>query len=189
MAQMGLGKSICVIGLGPIGCMVLELSKVYGASKVFGAQRSKKRLEMARQFLPEGRFIATEEEDLVQTILKETNGEGVDLVITTAGTVKAQDDAVQIVRKRGYVNFFAGLKNQPPLTLDSNRIHYKECFVMGSHGSNPTDVEKAVTLLGQGKISAKKYFSKTFTLTQIVEAITYHESRDGMKVIVKPQQA
>ena len=31
LAQFGLGKSICIIGLGPIGCMMLELSKVYGA--------------------------------------------------------------------------------------------------------------------------------------------------------------
>lgn len=188
LARMSLGKSICVIGLGPIGCMVLELSKYYGASKVFAAQRSKKRLEIAREFLPDARFIATEEEDLVETIMKETNNEGVDLVITTAGTTKAQEDAVQIVAKRGYVNFFAGLKNQPPLLLDSNKIHYKECFIMGSHGSTLPDVEKAVQLLAQGKISAKKYISKTFPLSKIEEAFRYHESREGLKVIVKPQQ-
>ncbi|MEO6150668.1 MAG: alcohol dehydrogenase catalytic domain-containing protein [Mucilaginibacter sp.] len=188
LAQMSLGKSICVIGLGPIGCMILELSKYFGAGKVFAAQRSRKRLEIAREFLPDARFIATEEEDLVETILRETDGEGVDLVITTAGTTKAQEDAIQIVKKRGYVNLFAGLKNQPPLVLDSNRIHYKECFIMGSHGSTLPDVEKAVQLLAAGKISAKKYISKTFPLSGIEDAFMYHESRAGMKVIVKPQQ-
>jgi L-iditol 2-dehydrogenase len=188
LAQMSLGKSICVIGLGPIGCMILELSKYFGASMVFAAQRSLNRLEMAREFLPEARFIATEDEDLVETVLKETDGEGVDLVITTAGTTKAQEDAIQIVRKRGYVNLFAGLKNQPPLVLDSNRIHYKECFIMGSHGSNISDVQKAVQLLAQGKISAKKYISKTFPLSGIEDAFKYHESRAGLKVIIKPQQ-
>jgi L-iditol 2-dehydrogenase len=188
LAQMGLGKSICVIGLGPIGCMILELSKYYGASKVFAAQRSKKRLEMAREFLPEARFISTEEEDLVETVLRETDGEGVDLAITTAGTTQAQADAVQIVAKRGYVNFFAGLKNQPPLVLDSNRIHYKECFIMGTHGSTLPDVEKAVQLLAQGKISARKYISKVFPFSKIEEAFQYHESREGLKVIIKPQQ-
>lgn len=188
LAQMALGKSICVIGLGPIGCMVLELSTYYGAGKVFAAQRSKKRLEMARQFLPDARFIATEEEDLVKTVLEETGGEGVDLVITTSGTTKAQEDAIRIVRKRGYVNLFAGLKNQPPLVIDSNNIHYKECFVMGTHGSNQPDVEKAVQLLALGRISSKKYVSKSFPLTKIVEAFEYHESRQGLKVIIKPQE-
>ncbi len=187
LGNMGPGKSMCVIGLGPIGCMILELAKAYGATKVFGAQRSKKRLEMAREFMPEARLISTEEEDLVQTVLNETNGEGVDFVITTAGTVQAQVDAIKMVRKRGWVNLFAGLKNQPPLTIDSNLIHYKECFVMGSHGSNQKDVEKAVQLLASGQINAKRYISKHFTLDQINDALAYHESRQGLKVIVKPQ--
>ncbi len=136
LGQMGLGKSMCVIGLGPIGCMVLELSRYYGAGKVFAAQRSRGRLEMAKDFLPDARFICTEEENLVDTIMAETDGEGVDFVITTAGTVQAQADAIQIVRKRGYVNLFAGLKNEPPLTIDSNLIHYREAFVMGTELAN-----------------------------------------------------
>ena len=189
LAQMKLGKSICVIGLGPIGCMVLELARYWGASKVFAAQRSRHRLEMARQFSDDARFIATDEEDLVETVLSETNGEGVDLVITTAGTTRAQEDAVKIVRKRGYVNLFAGLKNQPLLTIDSNLIHYKEAFLMGTHGSNLPDVERAVALLSQGKISARRYISETFPLNRIQDAFDYHESRKGMKVAVLPQAA
>jgi L-iditol 2-dehydrogenase len=52
LAQFGIGKSICIIGLGPIECMMLELSRVFGASRVFAAQRSRARLDMARRFLP-----------------------------------------------------------------------------------------------------------------------------------------
>ena len=186
LAQFGLGKSICIIGLGPIGCMMLELSQVFGASKVFAAQRSPLRMEMARPFLPRARFIATEQEDLVQTVLRETDGEGVDLVITTAGTVKAHEDAVQMVRHRGYVNLFGGLKNQPKLTIDSNLIHYKECFVMGSHGSLPRHHEAAVGLISRGAVRAKDYLSAVYPLEGIREALDFHESRKGLKVIVAP---
>lgn len=188
LAQMTLGKSVCVIGLGPIGCMILELCKWWGASRVFAAQRSLKRLRMARQFLPDARFIATEEEDMVQVVLDETKGEGVDLVITTSGSVQAHEQSVEIVAKRGYVNLFGGLKNQPKAQIDSNLIHYKEAFLMGSHGSNLIDVQRAVQLLAQGKIQAEKYISKTFTLDEITDAIAFHESREGMKVIVYPQR-
>jgi len=188
MTNMGLGKSIAVIGLGPIGCMVLELSKYYGAKKVFAIQRSKKRLEMAIKFLPSARFISTEEEDPIEVIMDETNGEGVDISITTAGTTQAQETAVSVTGKRGYVNFFAGLKGQPPLVLNSNLVHYNEMFITGTHGSNLPDVEKAVMLLQQGRISGPKYISKKFPLHDIEEAFLYHESREGMKVIVKPQE-
>jgi L-iditol 2-dehydrogenase len=187
LAQMQFGKSMCIIGLGPIGCMMLELSKAYGATRVFAAQRSKKRLEMANQFRPDARYICTEEEDLVETVMQETDGEGVDLVITTAGSVKAHEDAIKMVRHRGYVNLFGGLKNQPELCFDSNLIHYKECFVMGSHGSLPRHHQIAVDTLAAGFVHGKKYISKKFPLESINDAFAYHESREGLKVIVSPE--
>ncbi len=186
LAQLSLGKSICIIGLGPIGCMMLELSRVFGASRVFAAQRSAHRLDMARRFLPEARFIATEQENLVETVMRETGGEGVDLAITTAGTVQAHEDAILMVRHRGYVNLFGGLKNQPKLTIDSNLIHYKECYVMGSHGSLPRHHEAAVGLIARGAVRAREYISAVYPLEGIRDALEYHESRKGLKVIVAP---
>lgn len=187
LARFSLGKSICIIGLGPIGCMMLELSKVFGASRVFAAQRSIPRLEMARQFREDARFVSTEQEDLVDTVMRETDGEGVDLAITTAGTVQAHEDAIRMVRHRGYVNLFGGLKNQPKLCIDSNLIHYKECFVMGSHGSLPRHHRKAVELIARGDVKAARYVSKVFSLKRINDAFEFHESRKGLKVVVDPQ--
>lgn len=186
LANFSLGKSLCIIGLGPIGCMMLELSKVYGTRRIFAAQRSQKRLEMAKPFLPTARFIATEQENLVDVVMKETDGDGVDCVVTTAGSVQSHVDAIKMVGHRGYVNLFGGLKNQPELQIDSNLIHYKECFVMGSHGSLPRHHKLAVDLIAGGFVSAQNYVSKTFSLDQIQEAFNYHESREGLKVIVNP---
>lgn len=186
LARFGLGKSICIIGLGPIGCMMLELTRVFGASRVFAAQRSRKRLDMARTFLPEGRFISTQEEDLVQTVLKETGGEGVDLAITTAGTVQAHQDAIMMTRHRGYVNLFGGLKNQPKLCIDSNLIHYREIFVMGSHGSLPRHHRKALGLIAGRRVRADRYITRAYPLEDIQEAFDFHESREGLKVVVRP---
>jgi L-iditol 2-dehydrogenase len=167
--------------------MMLELTKVFGAGRVFAAQRSAARLDMARRFLPSARFIATEAEPLVDTVMKETDGEGVDCVITTAGTVQAHEDAIRMVAHRGYVNLFGGLKNQPKLTIDSNLIHYKECFVMGSHGSLPRHHRLAVDLIARGAVQAKSYLSALYPLEKITEAFAFHESRKGLKVIVAPQ--
>ena len=182
------GMSLAVIGLGPIGCMMLELARVFGASRVFAIQRSRGRLEMARTFAPEARFVATEDEDPVETVLRETDGEGVDFAITTAGTTQAQEWAIRMIRHRGVVNLFAGLKNQPPLTIDSNIIHYREAFIMGSHGSLPRHHRAAIDLIARGRVSAARYISRKFPLAAISEALAYHESRQGLKVIVEPQE-
>ncbi len=182
------GMSLAVVGLGPIGCMMLELARAFGASRVFAVQRSRARLEMARSFAPEARFVASEEEDPVETIMRETDGEGVDFAITTAGTTQAQEWAIRMIRHRGVVNLFGGLKNQPPLTIDSNIIHYREAFVMGSHGSLPRHHRAAVDLIARGRVSAARYVSAAFPLADIREALAYHESRQGLKVIVAPQE-
>lgn len=186
LAQFGPGKSLVVIGLGPIGIMLLQLGRAFGASIVIGAQRSKKRMEMAREFLPEGRFISTEEEDLVDAVREETGGLGADCVITSAGTVQSHVDAIDMVAHRGYVNLFGGLRNEPKLSIDSNVIHYKECFVTGSHGSLPRHHKHAVQLIANGSVEAGKLISKRFPLNEIEDAYAFHESRRGLKCAVKP---
>ena len=189
LAQFKPGKSLCIIGLGPIGCMMLELSRVFGASKVFAAQRSRTRLEMARRFRPDARFVCIEDEDLQSVVMEETGGEGVDCVVTTAGTVQSHEQAIAIVGHRGYVNLFGGLKNQPKLTIDSNIIHYRECFVMGSHGSLPRHHRIAIEMLAREDVHATYYISKRFSLDDLTEAIAFHESRAGLKVVVEPNGA
>ncbi|HUI70093.1 MAG TPA: L-threonine 3-dehydrogenase, partial [Spirochaetia bacterium] len=72
------------------------------------------------------------------------------------------------------------------LALDSNLIHYKECFVMGSHGSLPRHHRTAVGLIAGGAVQARKYISRTFPLGETREAFSFHESRTGLKVVVAP---
>jgi len=184
--QFGRGKSIAVIGLGPIGCMILELARAYGASRIFAIQRSRPRIEVARGFTPEARFICAQDEDPVRTVLAETDGRGVDMVITTSGSVQAHKDAIEMVGHLGYVNLFGGLRGEPELCIDSNIIHYKECFVMGTHGSDPRHHKEAVRLLATGAVHGEGYVSGTYSLGEIHEAYAFHESHQGMKAVVHP---
>ena len=41
LVNMSLGKTVVIIGLGPIGCMMIDLARVMGATKVIGVQRSR----------------------------------------------------------------------------------------------------------------------------------------------------
>lgn len=186
LAQFGPGKSIAVIGLGPIGVMILQVARAFGASRIFGIQRSRTRLALAREIEPEAICISGEDGDAVEQILAQTGGTGVDCVITAAGTVQSHVDAINMVGHRGYVNLFGGLRGEPHLSIDSNIIHYKECFVMGSHGSNPRHHKHAVQLLASERVSGDRYISARFPLEEIREAYAYHESRAGLKVVVNP---
>ncbi len=188
LVKMSLGKTVCLIGLGPIGCMMIDLARVMGATKVIAAQRSAGRMEIARAYGADV-YIASEKEDLVQRCRAETHGEGPDVVITTCGSVEAHEQAIEMVAHRGYVNLFGGLpKGARPLSVLSNTIHYKECFVTGSHGSTPRQHETAVKLLEQGMVRVAPIITHRFPLSRIHEAFEAMESRKGMKIIVHPHE-
>ncbi len=186
IVNMSLGKTVVLIGMGPIGCMMIDLARVMGATKVICIQRSHLRMEIAKQYGADV-YIATQEEDPVERVLAETGGEGADVVITTCGTVEAHEQAVEMVGHRGWINLFGGLgKDARPMSLLSNKIHYKECFMTGSHGCVPRHHEMAVDLIEKGIVRVKPLITHKFPLTEINQAFETMESRKGMKIIVNP---
>jgi len=187
LAGMSLGKSIVIIGLGPIGCMMIDLARVMGATKVIAVQRSLKRMEIAKAYKADV-YIASEAEDVVARCREETGGEGPDVVVTTCGSVEAHEQAIEMVAHRGCVNLFGGLaKDARPLNVLSNTIHYKECFVTGSHGSTPRQHEIAVRLIEKGIVRVAPLVTHQYPLSRIHEAFETMESRQGMKIVVHPQ--
>ena len=186
LVSMSLGKTVAIVGLGPIGCMMIDLARVMGATKVIAIQRSKKRMEIARAYEAD-RYVASEEEDVVEVCRAETGGVGPDVVVTTCGSVEAHEQAIEMVAHRGYVNLFGGLaQGTRPLSVLSNTIHYKECFVTGSHGSTPRQHEIAVKLIEQGIVRVDPIITHQFPLAGIHQAFQTMESRQGMKIIVHP---
>ncbi len=186
MCRLGVGESIVIIGAGPAGLLMAQLARHMGATKIILAQRSKGRLETARKFNVDV-LVSTTEEDLVARVLEETEGRGADVVVTACASPDAQVQAIQLAATRGRVNFFGGLpKGTPPISLDSNVIHYRELIVTGSHGSVPRQHQAALGLLAVGAVDAKNLITHTTSLDDIHRAFDLVESRAGMKVIVEP---
>ena len=136
-------------------------------------------MEIAK-FYEADAYIASEEEDVIERCKEETEGEGPDIVVTTCGSVEAHEQAVEMVAHRGYVNLFGGLpKTMRPMSVLSNVIHYKECFVTGSHGCVPRHHELAVRLLEKGLVRVKPLITHHFPLIEIDKAFEAMESRQG----------
>lgn len=187
LVNMSIGKSIVILGLGPIGCMMIDLARAMGATQVIAIQRSRKRLEIARAYGADAYICTEDNPDIVTQCRDLTGGEGPDVVVTTSGSVEAHEQAIEMVAHRGYVNLFGGLpKTERPMNVLSNTIHYKECFVTGSHGCVPRHHEIAVDLLAKGIVRTEPLITHHFPLTDIVEAFETMESRKGMKIAVHP---
>lgn len=182
--NVSLGDTVVVIGDGPIGCLHIEVARARGASKIIMSGLT--RLESVPQFNPD-HIINSAAQNPVDEVLKLTDGLGADIAICAAPVTAIQEQAVEMVRKRGRVVLFGGVnKNNPMTALNSNLIHYNEITVVGAFSYPATGLQKAVKLIAEGKISAGKYVTKTVKLDEIPEGIAYAEQGKALRVAVKP---
>jgi L-iditol 2-dehydrogenase len=180
------GETVVVLGAGPLGVMNLFVAREYGASKLILAQREGKRLEQARGFDCD-RLVNTTKENLLEVVRAETGGVGADCVIVAAPEAGVQEQALDLVRKRGRLCLFASLPvGKSLLSVDSRKIHYGELSVIGASDSTPRHVQKAVSLLARQNFPKEKLANPILGLAQVQEAFRVMEAREGMRVVLTP---
>jgi L-iditol 2-dehydrogenase len=182
--NVSLGDTVVVIGDGPIGCLHVEVARARGASKIIMVGLT--RLDSVPQFNPDY-IINSATQNPVEEVKKITHGLGADIVICAAPVTSIQEQAIEMVRKRGKVVLFGGVnKNNPMTSLNSNLIHYNELTIVGAFSYPATGLFKAVNLIAEGKISAKKYVTRTVKLNEISDGIACAEQGKALRVAVKP---
>lgn len=100
-AQISIGDSVCVIGLGLIGRLVVQIARAAGA-RAFGIDINRERMEQAAQDGLEGAFHASEDPG---AILSRTGGIGFDSVVVCASgrSPAPMGLAVATTRSRGRI--------------------------------------------------------------------------------------
>lgn len=83
LAEIEPGDTVAVFGCGPVGIFAVLSAKLFGAGRVIAVDRHPDRLEMAKAQGAE--VINFDQEDPVETILRLTDGIGVDRVIDAVG--------------------------------------------------------------------------------------------------------
>lgn len=83
MAEIKPGNTVAVFGCGPVGLLAIESAKLLDAGRILAIDCIPSRLEMARRLGAE--VINYEEEDPVATLLRLTDGIGVDRAIDAVG--------------------------------------------------------------------------------------------------------
>lgn len=187
LAPVKLNDTVVLIGAGPIGMMLCEVAKLMGAAKVILVNRSRPRLELAKQLGVADVFVCSNEENPVDRVLSETGWLGADVIFTANPSGQSQAEALEMAKNRARVSFFGGLpKDKSIVALDTNIIHYKELMVTGAHGSMPIHHGKAIDLISSGKINVKKFITHTFPLAEVEKAFATAEQHAGLRVVVKP---
>jgi L-iditol 2-dehydrogenase len=179
------GDFVAVTGPGAIGLICAQLAKAAGAQvMVIGTSNDRERLATAKA-LGVDYCVNLEEQDPVAIALDFSEGEGVDVVLECSGAESAAALGLEIVRRLGKYSQI-GLFGKP-ITIDFERIAYKELKVTGSLGQRWTAWKRSLRIMEQGKVNLKAIISDKFPLTQWKIAFDKFEARDGLKILLDPK--
>jgi L-iditol 2-dehydrogenase len=153
------GDTVAVIGGGPLGLMMVHVAalagceviavvkhdgqvvaaKALGATHVVQAGTIRKAIRETRALTPKDR--------------------GVDIAIEAVGVPEAWEEAVEMVRKGGTVNFFGGCAVGTRVNLDTNRIHYSDITLRATFHHTPAICRKALDLIASGHFQASAFIT------------------------------
>jgi threonine 3-dehydrogenase len=110
-----IGKTVAVLGCGPIGIFAVAVAKAGGASAIYATDTQDYRLELAKT-LGATESVNVLRDDLETRVQERTGGLGVDVVLEMSGAPSAIQQAMRICRRGGRVSLM-GIPAQP-VTLD-----------------------------------------------------------------------
>lgn len=179
---------VLIMGAGPIGCMQVSLAKARKARKIILADIDVKKLNLAKKAgVPADLFVNSSKTDLKTRVLKESGGIGADVIIIAAPSGKGQEDAVDMAAPLGRISFFGGLpKTMPTITLNSNKLHYRELEIYGAYASTRRQYEEALRLVTTKEIDTSKLVTHIFPLYKVQDAIDCMKRGEAIKIILTP---
>lgn len=191
------GKSVAILGAGPLGLMACILCKEFGATRIYLTEAADcdKRFALAAEF---GATHCFDVRDGAETLYKsverhETQANGVDVVLEMSGSPSAYNDAFRIVRNGGTV-LLLGITRKPLNNFDiANGVIWKGVTVKGIFGRKMFDTwETMLRLLKSDRFDLKEQLGKIvcdriYPLDEYKQAFELLSKGEEMKLVFSPE--
>ena len=178
------GDSVAIFGVGPTGMMHVMLAQSKKFSKIFCFDVNDFRLGFAKKFNITA-SINSLDENRKQRILDNTEGKGVDVAIVATSSLKALEDAIDVVRKGGAVMMFGVPSKDAKIVLNMSKIYSKEITLVTSYAASDNDTKEALRLIGSSQIDVKQLVTHTYPIEDSQKAFDHARSGDNaMKIII-----
>lgn len=175
------GMSVGIFGCGPIGLMLVQLSRASGATRIIATDRLPHRLDAAREF-GATHIIRADQGQENEEIAAAAGRDGVDIAFEAAGDNNAVESAIGAARPGGKVlligipaddrtQFSASVARRKGLTLKLVR-RMKHTY------------PRAIRLIQSGVVEASALVTHRFPLAQYRTAFETARNREGIKVVM-----
>jgi S-(hydroxymethyl)glutathione dehydrogenase/alcohol dehydrogenase len=188
-AQAKPGQSAVVFGVGGIGLCAVAGAVIAGLSPVVAVDLKREKLETAR-LLGATHGIEANGNDVVAALKDIVKG-GFDIAIEASGRPQAMVQALQAVRNQGGVAVILGnARFGESLSIDPRELNNGK-QLRGSWGGDnqpERDFPRYFDYLEGGKLNVEPLLSKTYSLTEINQAIDDLESGKAVRPIIEMSQ-
>jgi len=177
------GKKVVVMGAGPIGILLIQTLKAFGAAEVMATDISDYRLELASKCGADHVFN-TKNIEFGEALVKSFGKDKADIIYDCAGNDVVMNQAIQNARKGSMIMLIAVFARMA--NVDLAKLNDSELDLNTSMMYRHEDYIEAIRILEEGKIKLKPLMSKHFAFEDYQQAYEYIDTnREAtMKVLI-----
>ncbi|TKJ36775.1 MAG: hypothetical protein CEE38_10760 [Planctomycetes bacterium B3_Pla] len=179
---------VAILGAGPIGLLIAQLVKVYGATRTFITDIAAENIAIAEKVGVDYPLnLSDGSKGLYDLVMEQTNSLGVDLAFNTVGTSASILESLKILKKGGTLVLMAAKEDElsfPSLLLSGERT------IRTSSNAMYTDFPRAIELVSSEQIKVDPLITHRFKLSDAEKAfgVACNKSETGaVKVIIDCQ--
>ncbi|WP_226665577.1 L-threonine 3-dehydrogenase [Metabacillus litoralis] len=179
------GKTVAIIGCGPIGIMAVGVAKAAGAAQVIAFDVNEYRLDLAKQ-MGATSIVDSKTVDPLQIVQQLTEGNGVDVVCEMSGHPIAMNQGFKMVTNGGRVSILS-LPVRPVEFDVTNDIVFKGITVQGITGRKMFETWQQVSgLIHSGQVDVKPIITHHFSLEEYEKGFDLMMDGNCGKVVLHP---
>lgn len=176
---------VAILGAGPIGLLIAQIVKVYGATQTFITDIASENVAIAQQVGVDFPLnLSGDKKNLSDLVMEKTNSSGVDIAFNTVGTSASILESLEILKKGGILVLMATKEDElriPSLLLSGERT------IRTSSNAMYTDFPRVIELVSSGQVKVDPLITHRFSLSDGVSAFetACNKSKTGaVKVIL-----
>ena len=172
---------LVIIGSGPVAMTFIVYSKILGAYPVIVVGRRDERLELATE-LGADFVINNSNEDVIDKVLKYTDGSGATHVIEAVGEYELINEAFSYLQKGGKIGIYGAAYPKINLNWESAPPTWSISHILQDER---TSHQQVIGSIKTGFINPKKFYSHVISLEDINDGFELLEQKKALKVVVK----
>jgi succinate semialdehyde reductase (NADPH) len=166
VAELRVGETVAVMACGGVGTNIVQLARVFGASRIIAVDVVPAKLDLARQ-LGATDVVNASDGDVPARIRELTDGRGVDVAFEALGRPHTVDAAIRSVDEGGRAVLVGIAPAGVEAAFDITHVVRRKISILGSYGARArTDMPLVLELGAAGKVNLDDLVTRRFSLEE-----------------------